>query len=53
MPVLFSLGWIASAAIGVSVEDQFTVFGGAGALLFMVLSGPVVARFTPSSAQVA
>jgi hypothetical protein len=53
MPVLFGLGWIASTAIGVSVEDQFTVFGAAGALLFMVLSGLVVARFTPSSAQVA
>ena len=53
MPVLFGLGWIATTAIGVSVEDQFTVFGAAGALLFMLLSGLVVARFTPSSAQVA
>jgi hypothetical protein len=53
MPVLFGLGWIASTAIGVSVEDQFTVFGAAGALLFMVLSGLVVARFAPSSAHVA
>jgi hypothetical protein len=53
MPVLFGLGWIATTVIGVSVEDQFTVFGGAGALLFMVLSGLVLARFTPSSAQVA
>jgi hypothetical protein len=53
MPILFGLGWIASSAIGVSVEDQFTVFGAAGAVLFMLLSGLVLARFTPSSTGVA
>ena len=36
-----------------SVEDQFTVFGAAGALLFMLLSGLLLARFTPSSTRVA
>ena len=45
MPVLFALGWAATTAIGVSVDDQFTVFGAAGALLFMLLSGLVLARF--------
>ena len=53
MPVLFALGWFATTAIGVSVEDQFTVFGAAGAVLFMLLSGLLLARFTPSSTRVA
>ena len=53
MPVLFALGWCAATAIGVKVEDQFTVFGAAGALLFMLLSGLVFARFTPARPQAA
>ena len=51
MPVLFGLGWIASTAIGVSVEDHFTVFGAAGATLFTLLSGLVLARFSPPPAR--
>jgi hypothetical protein len=46
MPVLFALGWCATTGIGVNVDDQFTVFGAAGALLFMLLSGLLLARFT-------
>ena len=53
MPILFGLGWIPSTAIGVSVDEQFTVFGAAGAVLFMVLSGLLVARFTDPSTQAA
>lgn len=53
MPVLFALGWVATSAIGVSVENQFTVFGAAGAVLFMLLSGLVLARFTPSRTPLA
>jgi hypothetical protein len=53
MPVLFALAWVATTAIGVSVENQFTVFGAAGAILFMLLSGLLLARFTPSSTRVA
>ena len=53
MPVLFALGWVATTVIGVSVENQFTVFGAAGAVLFMLLSGLLLARFTPSSTRVA
>ena len=45
MPVLFALGWCASTAIGVDVDDQFTVFGAAGAIVFALLSGLVLARF--------
>jgi hypothetical protein len=53
MPVLFALGWCASTTIGVDVDvdDQFTVFGAAGAVLFTLLSGLVLARFTPAGAQ--
>ena len=49
MPALFALGWIPTTAIGASVEEQFTVFGAAGAVLFMLASGVVLAtvRRTP------
>jgi hypothetical protein len=50
MPVLFALGWCATSAGGISVEDQFTVFGAYGAIVFMLLSGLVVARFTAGRA---
>ena len=53
MPVLFTLGWAVATAIGVSVDDQFTVFGASGALLFMLLSGLVLARFGPEPAETA
>jgi hypothetical protein len=53
MPVLFALGWCASTGIGVDVADQFTVFGAAGAVLFTLLSGFLLARFTPTRAQAA
>ena len=53
MPALFALGWLPTTAIGVSVEEQFTVFGAAGAVLFMLLSGLGLARFSPSKTQVA
>jgi hypothetical protein len=53
MPALFGLGWVATTLIGVSVENQFTVFGAAGAITFTLLSGLVLARFTPASTRVA
>ncbi len=53
MPLLFAVGWVPTVAIGVSVEDQFTVFGAAGAVLFMVVSGLVLARFAPSPVRAA
>ena len=53
MPVLFGLGWCASTGIGISVDDQFTVFGAAGAILFMLLSGLLLARFAPVRTPVA
>jgi hypothetical protein len=53
MPVLLALGWSATTAGGISVEDQFTVFGAYGAVVFTLLSGLVLARFTRVRAQVA
>jgi hypothetical protein len=53
MPVLFGLGWIATSAIGANVEEQFTVFGAAGSILFTVLSGFVLVRFTSPRTGVA
>jgi hypothetical protein len=53
MPLLFGLGWCASTGIGVSVEDQFTVFGAAGAVLFTLLSGLLLARITHARTPVA
>jgi hypothetical protein len=49
MPFLLALGWAASSGIGVDVAEQFTVFGAAGAIVFTLLSGFLVARFTPMS----
>ena len=53
MPVLFTLGWSVTTAGGISVENQFTVFGAYGAVVFTLLSGLVLARFTRVRAQVA
>ena len=53
MPMLFSLGWWASTVIGVGVDEQFTVFGAMGAVLFTLLSGLLLARFGPSGARAA
>jgi hypothetical protein len=53
MPVLLALGWSATTAGGISVENQFTVFGAYGAVVFTLLSGLVLARFTGVRAQAA
>ena len=53
MPVLFTLGWSVASVTGIGVDDQFTVFGAGGALVFTLLSGLLLARFTPARAQVA
>jgi hypothetical protein len=53
MPALFALAWVPTTVIGVSVENQFTVFGAAGAILFMALSGVLLARFSPTSTRAA
>ena len=47
MPALFALGWTTTTAAGISVEDQLTIFGATGAVVFMLLSGLLLARFAP------
>jgi hypothetical protein len=37
----------------IGVDDQFAVFGAGGALVFTLLSGLLLARFTPARAQAA
>lgn len=44
MPVLMALGWTVTTAAGVDVEAQYTVFGATGALVFVALSGVLLAR---------
>jgi hypothetical protein len=46
MPALFALGWSAASVTGIGVDDQFTVFGAGGALLFTLVSGLLLARLT-------
>jgi hypothetical protein len=53
MPVLFALGWSVASVTGIGVDDQFTVFGAGGALLFTLLSGLLLARLTPARARAA
>ncbi|SKC67349.1 hypothetical protein [Krasilnikoviella flava] len=48
MPVLWALGWIATALGGIAVEEQFTVFGAYGALAFSALSGLLLLRLLPA-----
>src|SRR5688572_15350107 len=48
MPVLFALGWSMASVTGIGVDDQFTVFGAGGALVFTLLSGLLLARLTPA-----
>jgi hypothetical protein len=50
MPVLMALGWSATTISGIDVERQYTVFGAAGAVVFMLLSGLLLARLAPAPA---
>ena len=47
MPVLWASGWIATTLGGISVQDQFTVFGAYGAITFSALSGLLIGRLVP------
>jgi len=53
MPVLFALGWSVASVTGIGVDDQSTVFGAGGALVFTLLSGLLLARSAPTRAEVA
>lgn len=55
MPLLWALGWTVTAAAGVGVDSQYTVFGAFGAITFMALSGVLLDRLraaTPSARHV-
>lgn len=47
VPVLWALGWTATTLGGISVEEQFTIFGAYGAVTFSALSGLVLHRLLP------
>ena len=45
MPVLLALGWSVTTLGGIDVDRQFTIFGAYGAIVFVALSGLLLARF--------
>ncbi len=47
LPVLWALGWTATTLGGISVEDQFTIFGAYGAVTFSALSGLLLHSLLP------
>jgi hypothetical protein len=42
MPVFFAIGWLVTEAAGINVDNQFTVFGASGSVVFGLLSGLVM-----------
>lgn len=48
MPVLWAAGWTATTLAGVTVDQQFTVFGAVGALTFSALSGLLLLAVLPA-----
>ena len=53
MPLLWALGWTVSTFIGVSVDNQFAVFGASGAITFMALSGVLLDRLRAATTPAA
>jgi hypothetical protein len=51
MPLLWALGWTVSTFIGVSVDQQFAVFGASGAITFMALSGVLLDRLRAATSS--
>ena len=47
MPVLWALGWTVTTLGGISVDNQFTIFGAYGALTFSALSGVLLHYLLP------
>jgi hypothetical protein len=48
MPVLWALGWTVTTLAGIPVEDQLTLFGASGAVVFSALSGLLLHVLLPS-----
>jgi hypothetical protein len=53
LPGLWALGWTATTLGGISVEEQFTVFGAYGAVTFSALSGLLLQVLLPYQAAAA
>ncbi|WP_157574832.1 hypothetical protein [Jiangella muralis] len=51
MPVMWALGWTVTTLGGISVDEQFTIFGAYGALAFSALSGLLLQRLLPYGAD--
>jgi hypothetical protein len=51
LPVLWALGWTATTVGGISVDEQFTVFGAYGAVTFSALSGLLLHVLLPHRAS--
>ena len=52
MPALWALGWTTTTLGGISVDEQFTVFGAYGAITFSALSGLLLFRLLPRRAAI-
>ena len=48
VPLLWALGWTVTTLVGVAVEEQFSVFGAAGAITFSALSGVLLNVLLPA-----
>ena len=48
MPALWALGWTTTTLGGITVDEQFTVYGAYGAVTFSALSGLLLLRLLPS-----
>ena len=51
MPLLWALGWTVTTLGGIAVDLQFTIFGAYGAVTFSALSGLLLHRLLPASAD--
>ena len=49
--LLWALGWTVTTLVGVAVEEQFSVFGAAGAITFSALSGVLLNVLLPARAS--
>ena len=51
MPLLWALGWTVTTLGGIAVDLQFTIFGAYGAVTFSALSGLLLHRLLPETAD--
>jgi hypothetical protein len=52
LPLLWALGWTVTTLGGISVENQFTIYGAYGAVTFSALSGLLLHLLLPYQAAV-